>query len=66
VEDTYQKGGGVVLDRDRLSYGLESVCDLEEELCGFMKVLRSGGQGRGVVAPIEGEFRRQSICEEGM
>jgi hypothetical protein len=66
VEEIYPEGGGVVLDRDMLSYRLESVGDLEEDLCGFGEVLHAGGLGRGVAAPIGGEFKRLSICEEGL
>jgi hypothetical protein len=45
---------------------LESVCELEMELCGFREVLHMGGLGRGVVAPVGGELRRHTIFEEGM
>jgi hypothetical protein len=66
VEDIYPEGGRVVLDRDRLSDRLESVCELEKELCGFQEVLHTGSMGRAVVAPVGGEFRRYAICKEGM
>jgi hypothetical protein len=45
VEDIFSQGGGVVLDRDWLSYMLESVYDLEEELRGFKEVLHAGCVG---------------------
>jgi hypothetical protein len=66
VEDIYPKGGGVFLDMNRLADKMESVCDLEKELCGFQEVFRAGGHGRGVVARVGGEFRRHAIGEEGM
>jgi hypothetical protein len=45
---------------------LEGVSEWEEELCGFQEVFHAGDWGRGVGAPIVGEFRRYSIEEEGM
>jgi hypothetical protein len=51
---------------DRLSDRLESVSELEKELCGFREVFHAGGQGRGVVAPVGGEFRRHAIGDEGL
>jgi hypothetical protein len=65
-EDIYPKRLGVVLDRDMLSDNIESVCELEKELGGFQEVLHTGGLGRGVVAPVGGEFRRNAIFEEGL
>jgi hypothetical protein len=43
---------------NRLSDILEGVSDLEEKLRGFREVFNAGCRGRGVGAPVRGEFRR--------